>query len=82
MAVKQERVVDERGRNSDVQSGDVQEMSDVADADSESVRELVEEGSALEAAAVDGVENAKDPDMSQVTTHEGTEGDICKNHRR
>jgi hypothetical protein len=53
-----------------VQSGDVQQMSDVANADSESVKELVEEGSALEAAAVDGVENAKDPDVSEVTTHE------------
>jgi len=64
------RAHDDRERNGDVQSGDVQQMSDVANADSESVKELVEEGSALEAAAVDGVENAKDPDVSEVTTHE------------
>jgi hypothetical protein len=70
MSTKNGRAQDERARNSDVQSGDVQQMPDVADADSESVKELVEEGSAFEAAAVDGVENAKDPDVSEVTTHE------------
>jgi hypothetical protein len=70
MYAKNRRAQDERARNSDVQSGDVQQMPDVADADSESVKELVEEGSAFEAAAVEGVENAKDPDVSEVTTHE------------
>ena len=70
MSTKNGRAQDERARNSDVQSGDVQQMPDVADADSESVKELVEEGSAFEAAAVEGVENAKDPDVSEVTTHE------------
>jgi len=46
------------------------------DADSESVEELVEEGNAFEAAAVAGVENAKDPDVSEVTTHEVPEDDV------
>lgn len=40
------------------------------DADSESVKELVEQGNAFEAAAVDGVQNAKDPDVSEVTTRQ------------
>jgi hypothetical protein len=76
MSVKQKRVQDGDRRNLDVQSGDVQEISDVAVADSESVKELVEEGSAFEAAAVDGVENAKDPDISQVITREVSEDDV------
>ena len=70
MFVKKSGTPDQRARNSDVQSGDVQQMSDVADADSESVKELVEQGNAFEADAVDGVENAKDPDVSEVTTRE------------
>jgi hypothetical protein len=70
MFVKKSGTPDQRARNSDVQSGDVQQMSDVADADSESIKELAEEGNGFEAAAVDGVENAKDPDVSEVTTLE------------
>jgi hypothetical protein len=42
----------------------------------ESVAELVEEGNAFEADAVDGVENAKDPDVSEVTTGEVPEDDV------
>ena len=37
------------------QSGDLQGLSEVADADSESVEELVEEGQALEADVIAGV---------------------------
>jgi hypothetical protein len=40
------------------QSGDLQGLSGLADADSESVRELVEEGQFYEAEVVSGVENA------------------------
>ena len=58
------------------QSGDIQELSDEAQADSESVEELVEEGNAFEAAAIDGVENAKDPDVSEVTTRQVPEDDV------
>ncbi len=39
-------------------------------ANSESVEELVEEGNALEAEAIQGVENALDADQGEVETHE------------
>jgi hypothetical protein len=58
------------------QSGDTQQLSDVAGADSESVEELAEEGNAFEAEAVYGVENAKDPEVSEVRTHEVPEDDV------
>jgi hypothetical protein len=40
------------------------------------VEELLEEGNAFEADAVLGVENAKDPDVSEVTTREVPEDDV------
>jgi hypothetical protein len=58
------------------QSGDLQQLSNVADADSESVEELIEEGNAFEAEAVEGVEDAKSPDVSQVETREIPEDDV------
>jgi len=58
------------------QSGDTQQLPDVAGADSESIEELAEEGNAFEADAVYGVENAKDPDVSEVRTHEVPEDDV------
>jgi hypothetical protein len=67
---------DELGPNSAGQSGDLQGISDVVDADSESVKELAEQGNAFEADAVDGVESAKDPDVSEVTTREVPEDDV------
>jgi N utilization substance protein A len=72
---------DELGPNSAGQSGDLQGISDIADADSESVKELVEQGNAFEAEAVDGVENAKDPDVSEVTTREVPEDDVPEEYR-
>ncbi|MGB9233167.1 MAG: hypothetical protein WCC04_02055 [Terriglobales bacterium] len=72
---------DDLGPNSAGQSGDLQGISDVADADSESVKDLVEEGNAFEADAVDGVENAKDADVSEVTTREVPEDDIPEEYR-
>ena len=72
---------DELGPNSAGQSGDLQGISDVADADSESVKDLVEEGIAFEADAVDGVENAKDADVSEVTTREVPEDDVPEEYR-
>jgi hypothetical protein len=72
---------DELGPDSAGQSGDLQGISDVADADSESVQELVEEGNAFEADAVDGVENAKDPDVSEVTTRQVPEDDVPEEYR-
>lgn len=67
---------DELGPESAGQSGDLQQLSDIADADSESVEELVEEGNAMEAEAVEGVEVAKPPDVSEVRTREVPEDDV------
>jgi N utilization substance protein A len=67
---------DELGPNSAGQSGDTQQISNTAGADSESVEELAEEGNAFEADAVYGVENAKDADVSEVTTREVPEDDV------
>jgi N utilization substance protein A len=71
----------ELGPDSAGQSGDLQGISDVAGADSESVKELVEEGNAFEADAVDGVESAKDPDVSEVTTRQVPEDDVPEEYR-
>jgi N utilization substance protein A len=76
MSAKNKRNQDDLGTNSAGQSGDTQQISDVAGAHSESVAELVEEGNAFEADAIDGVENAKDPDVSEVTTREVPEDDV------
>jgi hypothetical protein len=56
-------------------------ISDVADANSESVKELVEQGNAFEAEAVEAVENANDPDVAEVTTREVPEDDVPKEYR-
>jgi len=58
------------------QSGDTQGLSDVAEADSESVTELLEEGQSFEAGIISGVENAPDPDVAEVTTREFREDDV------
>lgn len=67
---------DELGPDSAGQSGDLQQMSDIADADSESVEELAEEGNAFEANVVAGVEDAEQADVSEVTTREVPEDDV------
>jgi hypothetical protein len=72
---------DEIESNSAGQSGDLQGLSDVADANSESVKELAEQGNAFEADAVDGVENAKDADVSEVTTRQVPEDDVPEEYR-
>ena len=64
------------GPDSAGQSGDLQGLSDVADADSESVEELIEDGQALEAEAVEGVEDAPDADVKEVRVHERPEDDV------
>jgi len=58
------------------QSGDLQGLSTVEDADSESVDELIEEGNAFEADVVSGVERAGDADEQEVRTHEVAEDDV------
>jgi hypothetical protein len=59
-----------------VDAGDSQGLSEEAQADSESVKELVSEGQFFEAAVISGVENAPDADVSEVTTHEVPEDDV------
>jgi len=58
------------------QSGDLEGLSRTAQADSESVDELVEEGNIVEAGAVAGVEEADDQDTKEVHTHEVPEDDV------
>ena len=56
------------------QAGDLQGLSNVEGADSESVDELIEEGNAFEADVVAGVESAEDE--REVRTHEVPEDDV------
>lgn len=63
------------GPGSAGQSGDLQGLSEVPDADSESVQELVEEGQSLEAAAIAGVEKAADEE-APLLPRERPEGDV------
>ncbi len=58
------------------QSPDLEGLSRVAQANSESVDELVEEGNIFEAGAVAGVEEADDQDTREVHTHEVPEDDV------
>jgi hypothetical protein len=58
------------------QSGDLQGLSNVQGADSESVDELLEQGNAFEADAVKGVEDAGDTDEGEVRTHEVPQDDV------
>jgi N utilization substance protein A len=58
------------------QSGDLQGLSNVQRADSESVDELLEQGNAFEAEAVKGVEDAGDSDEGEVRTHEVPQDDV------
>jgi hypothetical protein len=58
------------------QSGDLQGLSNVQGADSESVDELLEEGNAFEADVVKGVEDAGDADEGEVHTHEVPQDDV------
>jgi hypothetical protein len=58
------------------QSGDIEGLSSVARADSESVEELAEEGQAFEAEVLAGVEKADDEAELEVTTHEVLEDDV------
>ena len=61
---------------SEEQSGDLQGLSRVEGADSESVDELLEEGNAFEADVVSGVESADNADGQEVHTHEVPEDDV------
>lgn len=63
------------------QSGDIQGLSGIEDVDSESVRELAEEGQDFEAGIISGVESAPDPDVSEVKTREVSEDDVPEEYR-
>ena len=65
----------ERRERLDGQAGDLQGLSNRPTANSESVGELLQEGNALEAEAIQGVENALDADQGEVETHELPEDD-------
>jgi hypothetical protein len=64
------------GTGSAGQSGDTQGLSDVAEAGSESVEELLEEGQSFEAEAIGGVEDAPDADVAEVHTTQVSEDDV------
>ncbi len=64
------------GPGSGGQSGDTQGLSDVAEAGSESVEELVEEGQSFEAEVIAGVEDAPDADEGEVRSKEVPEDDV------
>ena len=64
------------GARSGEQSGDLQGLSNVQGADSESVDELLEQGNAFEADAVKGVEDAGDADEGEVRSHEGPQDNV------
>jgi len=68
------------GARSAGQSGDLQGLSNVAGADSESVDELVEEGNAFEAGIIKGVQDVPDADEGEVTTHEVREDDVPREY--
>ena len=64
------------GPGSAGQSGDTQGLSDDAEAGSESVLELTEEGQSFEAEVISGVEDAPDPDVAEVHTKQVPEDDV------
>jgi hypothetical protein len=59
-----------------VRSGDLQGLPVFADASTESVSELVDEGQFIEAGFVSGVEEAPAADLSEVRTREVPEDDV------
>jgi hypothetical protein len=64
------------GARSGGQSGDLQGLSSVEGAASESVEELLEEGNSFEADIVKGVEDAQNADEGEVESHEVPEDDV------
>lgn len=64
------------GPGSGGQSGDTQGLSDLAEAGSESVEELAEEGQSFEADVIAGVEDAPDADEGEVRSKQVPEDDV------
>ena len=69
-ANKQGRDLEEEGSDSAGQSGDAQGLSQIADADEESVGEFAETDQSYEAEIVEGLENAADHPERPVHTRE------------
>ena len=64
------------GPGSAGQSGADQGLPEAAEADSESVKELVQEGQSFKANVVDAVESAPEPDVTEVRTRQFPEDDV------
>jgi hypothetical protein len=64
------------GLTSGDHAGDDQGLPNIPEADSESVKELVDEGQPFEASAVDGVEETPEPETSEVRTRQVSEDDV------
>jgi len=64
------------GADSGGQSGDTEGLSRDARSSAESVEELIEEGNALEAGILSGIENAPDADQGEIRTREVPEDDV------
>jgi hypothetical protein len=75
------RIKDQDDSDESTQSGDTQGLSNRPVADSESVKELTEEGQYLEAEAVEGVEDAPDADAGPIRTKEVPEDDVPGEYR-
>jgi hypothetical protein len=69
------------GPGSAGQSGDTQGLSDVEEAGSESVEELMEEGQSFEAEIISGIEDAPDPDVAEVHTRQVRTDDVPPEYR-
>ena len=61
---------------SGMQSGDLQGLSNLESADSESVDELLEEGNSFEAGIVQGIEDSRDREGQEIRTREVPEDDV------
>ena len=68
------------GPGSAGQSGDTQGLSNVAEAGSESVEELVEKGQYFEAEIISGVKNTPDADVAEVHTKQIPEDDVSSEY--
>ena len=64
------------GAGSGGQSGDIEGLSNIESADSESVAELAEEGQDFEAGIIEGIENAPDADQGEIKTREVPQDDL------
>lgn len=81
MVDRNRKLSEQTGPDSAGQTGDNQQTHVRAEADTESVEELLDEGNVFEAEAVLGVESAPDPDEGEVRVHEVPEDDVPEEYR-